>query len=306
MIRARGLGRTFGDFVAVHDLDVDIERGEVFGVLGPNGAGKTTTLRLLTGLVAPTSGTAEVAGISVTAEPERVRLKVGILTETPGLYARLDAVENLRFFASVYEVSDPMPKIHALLERFGLWERRFEPVGTFSKGMRQKLAIARAILHDPEVVFLDEPTSALDPESSRIVRSIVSDLRERRRTVVLCTHNLDEVERLADRIGVLRRTFVHVDTPAGLRRKLYGHVVEVDTVGPIPEAVLEVVRALPGVQRIEVRPAGCVATVDDLVATTPRIVERLVACGVPIVRVAEQARSLEDVYLDLLREGGAP
>ena len=317
MIRAEHLGRRFGEYVAVDDVNVDIARGEVFGVLGPNGAGKTTTLRLLTGLVAPTSGKAEVAGISVASEPERVRGKVGILTETPGLYARLDAVENLRFYADVYGVKDAMPKIQRYLERFGLWARRGEPVGAFSKGMRQKLAIARAVLHDPDVVFLDEPTSALDPESSRIVRDLVEELRAAGRTIVLCTHNLDEAERLCDRIGVLKRTLLHVDTPKALRRKLYGHLVEIDTLGAIPGEVLDAVRGLEGVrdvraqrshEGVEVEGAseGCVVSIADPRTDTPRLVALLVSRGVPILRVAEQARSLEDVYLDLLREGGAP
>ena len=306
MIRAEKLGRRFGDYVAVEDVNVDIAKGEVFGVLGPNGAGKTTTLRLLTGLVAPTSGRAEVAGISVIDEPERVRTKVGILTETPGLYARLDAIENLRFYADVYGVRDPLPKIQHYLERFGLWSRRHEPVGAFSKGMRQKLAIARAVLHDPEVVFLDEPTSALDPESSRIVRDLVEELRAAGRTIVLCTHNLDEAERLCDRIGVLKRTLLHVDTPKALRRKLYGHLVEIDTLGTVPDTVLDGLRTLEGVREVTARGEGCVVSIADPRTDTPRLVSLLVERGVPILRVAEQARSLEDVYLDLLREGGRP
>jgi ABC-2 type transport system ATP-binding protein len=174
--------------------------------------------------------------------------------------------------------------------------------------MRQKLAIARAVLHDPEVVFLDEPTSALDPESSRVVRDLVEELRAAGRTIVLCTHNLDEAERLCDRIGVLKRTLLHVDTPKALRRKLYGHRVEIDTLGAIPAEVLDALRGLDGVREAQPRRGaeGCVASIADPRTDTPRIVALLVARGVPILRVAEQARSLEDVYLDLLREGGAP
>lgn len=306
MIRAEKLGRRFGEYVAVENVDVDIPRGEVFGVLGPNGAGKTTTLRLLTGLVAPTSGRAEVAGISVTEDPEGVRARVGILTETPGLYARLDAVENLRFYADVHGVKDALPKIRAYLERFGLWARRHEPVGAFSKGMRQKLAIARAVLHDPDVVFLDEPTSALDPESSRVVRELVEELREKGRTIVLCTHNLDEAERLCDRIGVLKRTLLHVDTPKALRRKLYGHLVEIDATRDVEADTLAALSTLPGVRDVTPRNRGCVLSVGDPLEDIPAVVRLLVERGVPVVRVAEQARTLEDVYLDLVREGGAP
>ncbi len=305
MIHAENLGRRFGDYVAVERLDLDVARGEVFGLLGPNGAGKTTTLRLLTGLVAPTSGSAEVAGLSVVDEPERVRTKVGILTETPGLYARLDALENLRFYAEVYDVKDATPKIRRYLERFGLWERRNEPVGAFSKGMRQKLAIARALLHDPEVVFLDEPTSALDPESSRTVRELVSELRAAGRTIVLSTHNLDEAERLSDRIGVLDHTLLHVDTPRALRRKLYGHLVEVDTLAALDAETLEALRALEGVKSVTPRLEGCAVAIEDVERDVPRLIATLVARSVPILRVAEQARSLEDVYLDLLHRRGA-
>ncbi|MFN7702818.1 MAG: ATP-binding cassette domain-containing protein, partial [Deltaproteobacteria bacterium] len=212
------------------------------------------------------------------------------------------------FYADVHGIRDAMPKIRGYLERFGLWSRRHEPVGSFSKGMRQKLAIARAVLHDPEVVFLDEPTSALDPESSRVVRDLVEELRAAGRTIVLCTHNLDEAERLCDRIGVLKRTLLHVDTPKALRRKLYGHRVEIDTLGAIPAEVLDALRGLDGVREAQPRRGaeGCVASIADPRTDTPRIVALLVARGVPILRVAEQARSLEDVYLDLLREGGAP
>lgn len=305
MIRAEKLGRRFGDYVAVDDVNVDIPRGEVFGVLGPNGAGKTTTLRMLTGLVAPTSGRAEVAGISVTENPEAVRAKVGILTETPGLYARLDAIENLRFYADVYGVANPMPIIQRYLERFGLWGRRHEPVGSFSKGMRQKLAIARAVLHDPEVVFLDEPTSALDPESSRIVRELVDELRAGGKTIILCTHNLDEAERLCDRIGVLKRTLLHVDTPRALRRKLYGHLIEIDTKEPVAEALVTELRDTLGLREASVTRSGCVVSVGDPLEDNPRVVRFFVERGVELLRVAEQARTLEDVYLDLVREGGA-
>ena len=304
MILAEGLGRTFGAYVAVENINVDIKQGEIFGILGPNGAGKTTTLRLLTGLVAPSSGRAEVAGIDVRKEPERVRQKVGILTETPGIYARLDALENLRFYADVYGVANAEGKIRAYLERFGLWERRREPVGSFSKGMRQKLAIARAVLHDPEVVFLDEPTSALDPESSRIVHELILELRGRGATVVLCTHHLDEAEKLCDRIGVLRKTLLHVDTPIALRRRLYGHLIELDTREPLPEASLERLKDVPGVKLVAVKGSRVELSVEDVEGSVPRIIAELVQQGAAILRVAEKARSLEDVYFELLRSGG--
>ena len=303
MIFAEGLGRVFGSYVAVENINVDIKQGEIFGILGPNGAGKTTTLRLLTGLVGPTSGRAEVAGIDVAKDPDLVRQKVGILTETPGIYARLDALENLRFFADVYGVENADVKIRAYLERFDLWERRREPVGSFSKGMRQKLAIARAVLHEPQVVFLDEPTSALDPESSRIVHELIVELRQRGATVVLCTHHLDEAEKLCDRIGVLRKTLLHVDTPVALRRKLYGHFIELDTRAPLTEAMLAHIAALEGVKVTASHGTRIEVSVADVEATVPQLIAMLVHEGAAILRVAEKMRSLEDVYFELLRTG---
>lgn len=305
MIFAEGLGRIFGSYVAVENINVDIKQGEIFGILGPNGAGKTTTLRLLTGLVGPTSGRAEVAGVDVAKNPDLVRQKVGILTETPGLYARLDALENLRFFADVYGVDNADVKIRAYLERFGLWERRREPVGSFSKGMRQKLAIARAVLHDPQVVFLDEPTSALDPESSRIVHELIVELRQRGATVVLCTHHLDEAEKLCDRIGVLRKTLLHVDTPVALRRKLYGHFIELDTREPLSEETRARLVAMQGVKLAASNGTRVELSVGDVESTVPQLIAMLVNDGVAILRVAEKARSLEDVYFELLRTGAA-
>ena len=305
MIFAEGLGRTFGSYVAVENINVDIKQGEIFGILGPNGAGKTTTLRLLTGLVAPSSGRAEVAGINVIQDPDLVRQKVGILTETPGIYARLDALENLRFYASVYGVENADQKIRNYLERFDLWERRKEPVGSFSKGMRQKLAIARAVLHDPQVVFLDEPTSALDPESSRIVHELIVELRQRGATVVLCTHHLDEAEKLCDRIGVLRKTLLHVDTPQALRRKLYGHLIEVDTRSELSDETVARITSIEGVKLLASRGTHIELSVAHVEESVPQIIATLVGDGAAVLRVAEKARSLEDVYFELLRTGGA-
>ena len=246
MIEARGLGRKFGDQVAVEDLNLRIEAGEVFGLLGPNGAGKSTSVRLLCGLIAPTSGTAELAGVDVVRAPEQVRSKIGILTETPGLYEKLNAVENLRFFAELYEIPSAsiQARVQQVLELVQLWERRAEPVGGFSKGMRQRVAIARALLPSPPVLFLDEPTSGLDPVTARLVRALIADLKSEGRTIVLCTHNLDEAERLCDRVGVLNRRLLRVDTPERLRRELYAQVTRVELAELTPQ-LLERVRGLP-------------------------------------------------------------
>lgn len=299
VIRAEGLGRCFDDFVALDGLDLDVAEGEVFGLLGPNGAGKTTTVRLLTAVIAPTRGRASVAGFDVVTHAAEVRARVGILTETPGLYVRLDAVENLRFFAEIHGVLDADARIRAVLQRLDLWARRREPVGGWSKGMRQRLAIARAVLHEPKVVFLDEPTSALDPAAARTVRELVGELRAEGRTVVLCTHNLDEAERLCDRIAVLRTRLLRVDTPARLCRDV-GRACTVVRVIEATDEHVAAVRALSFVRDVERLGDLLRVSLDDPERQNPELVRALVAAGASIRSVEEQVRSLEQVYLELV------
>ena len=223
-IETTHLTRTFGSLVAVDDLTLAIPEGTVFGFLGPNGAGKTTTVRLLSALIAPTRGSAVVAGYRLGEDNEAIRQAVGILTETPGLYDRLSAWDNLLFFAEMYDL--PAERASSQVERYlrllDLWERRDDKVGGFSKGMRQKLAIARALLHEPKVIFLDEPTAGLDPEAARVVRDFIKDLRAEGRTIFLTTHNLPEADELCDPIGVFRARLLHLGTPAQLRTGLFG------------------------------------------------------------------------------------
>src|SRR4029079_12911491 len=240
MLRAVGLGRRFGDLWAIRGMDLEVARGEVLGLLGPNGAGKTTTVRLLTALIAPTEGRATVDGLDVTEEPEAVRSRVGILTETPGLYEKLSATANLDFFGRLYglDAATRAERIERYLRTFTLWDRRDDAVGGFSKGMKQKLAIVRALLHEPAVIFLDEPTAALDPESAWIVRDAIGSLRRLGRTIVLATHNLVEADRLCDRVAFVRGGLLRVDSPAGLRGSVGARGVEV-TLARQPDAALE-------------------------------------------------------------------
>jgi len=210
MIITEGLTKVFKigkkgkeEIVAVDSLSLSVKEGEAFGFLGPNGAGKTTTVRMLTGLIAPTRGRASVNGLELGKENRAIRKCVGILTESPGMYERLSAEKNLSIFASLYDVEDVPGQARKFLQMLGLWGRRQDPVGSFSKGMRQKLAIARALLHDPKVLFMDEPTSGLDPEAAKMVRDFIESLKARGRTIFICTHNLDEADRLCDRIGTM-------------------------------------------------------------------------------------------------------
>ena len=304
MIVTERLSKSFGKLQAVQDLDLRVEAGEVFGFLGPNGAGKTTTVRMLSGLIGPTSGKAWVAGCEVGKQDGDLRRKVGILTESPGLYDRLSAERNLGFFADLYEVTDIAGQVERYLRLLGLWDRRHEPVGGFSKGMRQKLAIARAILHEPQVVFLDEPTSALDPEAARLVREFIGELRAEGRAIVLCTHNLDEADRLCDRIAVFRTRVLALDTPAALRRQLFGRSV-VFHLREVSPAHLMCLRALPVVREVEAVDRRLVVSLEDPERDNPRLIRALVEAGAEIQFVGELRRTLEDVYLRLVEQSDA-
>ena len=308
MIRTEGLTKTFAaadkkeaPILAVDSVTLQVERGEVFGFLGPNGAGKTTTVRMLCALIAPSGGEAWIAGHKVGLENDAIRAKVGILTETPGLYARLDAVTNLSFFAKLYGVDDIPRQVAKYLQMLGLWARRHEPVGGFSKGMRQKLAIARALLHEPPLLFLDEPTNGLDPEAARIVREFIEQLRGQGRTIFLCTHNLDEADRLCDRIGVIKQRLIRVDTPQRLRHSLYGSGVLVRLRAVAPEHVAAV-QALPFVQGVRQSGDGLSVKLADPEVNNPQLVRALVAAGADVQFVEKEVHSLEAVYFDLMAQ----
>lgn len=303
MIRTEGLTRRFNGTLAVDGLTLQVRQGEVFGFLGPNGAGKTTTVRMLTSLIAATAGTAWVNGHQIGVEDGAVRASAGILTETPGLYPRLDAEQNLRLFAKLYGVDDVHGQVKKYLTMLGLWERRHEPVGGFSKGMRQKLAIARALLHEPPVLFLDEPTSALDPEVARVVRDFIEELSGQGRTIFICTHNLDEADRLCGRIGVIKQQLIRVDTPEALRRGLYGRSVLV-RLQEVTPPLIAAVEALPFVKSVSRADDRLRVALDDPEAQNPAVVRALVEAGGAVQFVEEEEHSLEQVYFDLMKESG--
>ncbi len=300
MIQTEDLTKKFSATLAVDRLSIDVHEGEVFGFLGPNGAGKTTTVRMLTSLIGPTSGTAVVNGCQVGKDDTNIRRTVGILTETPGMYDNLSAEFNLLIYANLYEVQDPKGQVEKYLRMLGLWERRLDEAGTFSKGMKQKLAIARALLHEPRILFLDEPTSALDPESAHLVRDFIAELRKEGRTIFLCTHNLDEADRLCDRIAVFKTRLLVVDTPDRLRSQLFGRKV-VFHLRDAAEPLAEGVRALPFVHEARLLDGKLVVTLDNPEANNPDIVRALVNAGADIQFVGELRHSLEDVYLRLVQ-----
>ena len=299
MIHVRGLTKTFESVKAVENLSFSVQAGEVFGLLGPNGAGKTTTIRMLSALIAPTGGEATIAGFQVGKHDKAIRRAVGILTETPGMYEGLSAEKNLAFYAKMYEVADVAGQVEKYLRMLGLWDRRFELVGTFSKGMRQKLAIGRALLHEPKVLFLDEPTSGLDPQMARTVRDFIQELREEGRTIVLTTHNLDVADRLCDRIGVIRSRLLILDSPTELRRKLFGRTVVFHLAQDAGNFV-QTTRAFDYVQSVEAMENKLILQLDEPETRNPEVIRSLVSQGADIQFVGEIRRSLEDIYLQII------
>jgi len=299
MIHTESLTKRFNTTLAVENLNLDIHEGEVFGFLGPNGAGKTTTVRMLTCLIAPSSGNAVINGYQTGKQDTQIRRSVGILTETPGMYDNLSAEFNLEIYANLYEVKDPKGQVEKYLRMLGLWDRRMDEAGTFSKGMKQKLAIARALLHEPRILFLDEPTSALDPEAALLVREFIAELRKEGRTIFLCTHNLDEADRLCDRVGVFKTQLLALDTPARLRSQLFGRKV-VFHLRRSDEALSVQVRSLSYVKDARIVDNKLLVTLDDPDEHNPEIIRMLVGAGAEIQFVGELRHSLEDVYMQLV------
>lgn len=298
MIVTEQLSKRFDDYLAVDGISLQIGSGEVLALLGPNGAGKTTTVRMLTSLLRPTSGKAWVAGFDVVERPDQVRASVGVLAEQHGLYNRMPAGEYLDFFGQIYGLRKEVRKqrIQELLEHFGLAEHRNRKLGEFSKGMRQKLALARTLLHEPPVLLLDEPTSAMDPESSRLVRDAIRDLRSRERTILICTHNLVEAEELADQIAIIRRGRVIArGSSAALKLHLLGPAeYEVRLTGdlngqklPIPSGAIPTGRGPDWFRYRTGSPQQ----------DNPALLSRLVGDGFGVISLQEVPRSLEQVYL---------
>ncbi len=300
MIITENLTKSFNTNLAVENLNLEIREGEVFGFLGPNGAGKTTTVRMLCSLISPTRGRAWVNGLEIGQQDTQIRKTVGILTETPGMYDNLSAEYNLRIYAQLYGVDDPAGQVEKYLRMLGLWDRRFEEAGMFSKGMRQKLAIARALLHEPRILFLDEPTSGLDPEAARLVRDFIGELRAEGRTIFLCTHNLDEADRLCDRIGVFKTRLLVLDSPASLRSQVFGRKIVFHLKEALP-SYLTAVSQFSYIRDPKLIDNKLLVTMDDPELHNPEIIRILVQAGAQIQFVGELRHSLEDVYLQLVK-----
>ncbi len=297
------LTKRFANRVAFDDVSFEVGYDEVFGFLGPNGAGKTTTVRTLGTLLAPTSGSATIAGLTLNADNgPAIRSVISIMPESPGLYLRLTVMENLRCFAKLFGLADAASRIDYALRAVNLTDRATDPCGSLSKGLRQRVALARALLNDPKVLFLDEPTSGLDPVAAREVHELITSLRERGVTIFLTTHRLEEAERLCDRVAILNTTLRLVGRPDELREQLFTRTLDVRTRSVLDEAS-RVFGAVPGVERWQVAPSGSYElTVADPDLAAPAVVRALVAEGADVLSIGESRHSLEDVYLELVDE----
>ena len=301
-IEVSHLTKVFGGRTAVSDVSFSVASGEVFGFLGPNGAGKTTTVRTLGTLIAPSSGSAIVAGISLNAKNgPAIRSRISVMTESPGLYLRLTVLENLECFAGLYELDDVRGRIGRALRAVNLEDRARDLCGSLSKGLRQRVALARALLSDPAVLFLDEPTSGLDPVATREVHDLLASLRERGVTIFLTTHRLEEAERLCHRVAILNTTLRLIGRPDELRQQLFSRSVDVRLRAPLydPQAVLG---AVPEVEGWEQTPSGYTLTVSEPDLAAPVLARALIAANADILSLAESHHSLEDIYLKLIDE----
>ncbi|MGD0318804.1 MAG: ABC transporter ATP-binding protein [Nitrososphaerales archaeon] len=304
MIDAENLTRKFGDLTAVDNLTLHVNEGEIFGFLGPNGAGKTTTVRMLACLISKTSGTAKIGDYEIgnRADQQKIRRIIGLVPDNVGLYEELTAYKNLDFYGRFYKVDEAKrrERIEYFLKLLGLWDKRDLAAGTFSKGMKQKLAIARALIHDPQILFMDEPTANLDPEASKTVRDFILELKKEKKTIFLNTHNLDEAQRICDRIAILNTKLMALGTPAELERSISGRktVVQLESVN---DAIVSAARRV-GMGSVEaVEGNKLMIGVDNPEKDNPDILNAIFAAGGRIQFVTEASSTLEDVYLKLVR-----
>ena len=300
-LSVHSLSKHFGDRVAFRDVSFEVGHGEVFGFLGPNGAGKTTMVRTLGTLLAPTSGSAAVAGFPLMPENGvEIRRRISVMPETPGLYLRLSVTENLECFADLYQAPNPTDRIGRALRAVNLTDRANEACGALSKGLRQRVALARALLSDPQVLFLDEPTTGLDPAAARDVHQLIDELRRSGVTIFLTTHRLEEAERLCDRVAILNTTLRTIGRPDELRERLFAKTLTIRILGALPEPD-RVFAGLPAVDGWhQDGPTAYVLAVSDPAVAAPAVTRVLVAAGADVLSINQSHHSLEDVYLQLI------
>jgi len=304
MITVANLTKKFGEVTAVEGLTFQVEDGEVFGFLGPNGAGKTTTIRMLCCLISKTSGEAKIADYQIgkAADSLQIRKMIGMVPDNVGFYEDLSAFENLDFYGKLYECPEKLRRenIERFLKMLGIWEKKDARAGSLSKGMKQKLALARALVHEPKILFMDEPTANLDPESAKTVRDFILELKKQGRTIFLNTHNLDEAQRVCDRIGILKTKLLSIGNPEQLRESLTGPKTEI-RLAQINEALVsELRKRIPN--KIEVADDKLIIDVADPDKENPTIIAAIGSAGGLIQEVTQIVPTLEDVYLQIVKE----
>jgi ABC-2 type transport system ATP-binding protein len=303
LIDAENLTKKFDKITAVDNLTLHISEGEVFGFLGPNGAGKTTTVRMLAGLISKTSGTARIGEYDIgnSEDMQKIRRMIGLLPENVGLYEALSAYQNLDYYGRFYKISKEQrqERIEYFLKMLGLWDQKDLSAGKFSKGMKQKLAIARALIHDPQILFLDEPTANLDPEAAKTVRDFILELKKENRTIFLNTHLLSEAEKLCDRVGIIKTKLLAVDTPENLTQSLSGikTVIQLETIND--KIIMAVEKLKPG--KVEVSNNKLIINVADPELENPDILKVIETAGGRVQLVNEVTSTLEEVYLKYVR-----
>jgi ABC-2 type transport system ATP-binding protein len=304
LIETENLTKKFGDLIAVDNVTLKVDQGEIFGFLGPNGAGKTTTVRMLCCLISKTSGEARIGDYEVGNDSDALKIRklIGLVPDSVGLYESLSAYDNLDFYGKLYDCTEAQRKtnIQRFLTMLGLWEKKDVAAGAFSKGMKQKLAIARSLIHDPQILFMDEPTANLDPESSKTVRDFILELKKEKKTVFLNTHNLDEAQKICDRIAILNTRLMAIGTPGELEKSVQGRktVIQLEQAS---DAILVTLRRLP-LGNLAVDGNKLTIDVADPEKENAAIVEAIVRAGGHVQSVTVVGSTLEDAYLKLVRE----
>lgn len=303
MITVENLTKKFETVIAVENISFNINESEIFGFLGPNGAGKTTTIRMLSTLISQTSGKITIDNRSPESDGEYIRSIIGLLTESPGMYEKISAYDNLEYYSSFYNIPGTKRKdnIERYLKMFDLWDRKDDLVGTYSKGMKQKLALSRALIHEPKILFLDEPTAGLDPESAHMVRNFIESLKKEKTTVFLCTHNLEEASNLSDRVCIIKRKIIRIATLSELQSDDKNKRVEII----FTENASKYIKLLEEIDKIKDIQADnnrAILVIEEPEISNPLIIKKLVDNGAEILYFNEIKATLEEIYLDLIKD----
>jgi len=303
MITIENLTKKFGDNTAVEDISFNINESEIFGFLGPNGAGKTTTIRILSTLISPTSGKITIDNRDSRSNGEYIRSITGLLTESPGMYEKISAYDNLEYYSSFYNIPGSTRKnnIEKYLKMFDLWDRKDDLAGTYSKGMKQKLSLSRALIHEPKILLLDEPTAGLDPESAHMVRIFIESLKKERTTVFLCTHNLEEASNLSDRVCIIKKKIIRIATLSELQnddKNKRAEIVFTDDA----DRYAKLLEEISGVKIIHIDKNKAAVAIEKPETSNPLIIKKLIDSGAGILYFNEVKATLEEIYLDLIKD----